>query len=113
MLPTGERLSQERIHDIFHDAVRCEKQFICEALSVDLIGMNSKLMSQYIEYVADRLILTLGYDVIFNAKNPFSWMELISLQGKSNFFERRVGEYQKAGVTGMHGEDEFSLDCDF
>jgi ribonucleoside-diphosphate reductase beta chain len=113
MLPRGERLSQERIHDIFHDAVRCEKQFICEALSVDLIGMNSKLMSQYIEYVADRLILTLGYDVIFNAKNPFSWMELISLQGKSNFFERRVGEYQKAGVTGMHGEDEFSLDCDF
>ena len=93
-----------------------EKEFVCEALSVDLIGMNSRMMSEYIEFVADRLLVALGAPKLYNTANPFDWMELISLQGKTNFFEKRVGEYQKAGVMGgadgaaMHS---FSLDEDF
>src|SRR5690349_18507157 len=92
------KLSEQRVHDIIREAVTIEKNFICDALPVSLIGMNSKLMSQYIEFVADRLVLSLGYSKIYNSINPFEWMELISLQGKTNFFEKRVGEYQKAGV---------------
>lgn len=76
-----------------------EKEFITESLPVDLIGMNSRAMSQYIEFVADRLLVALGYPKIFNATNPFDWMEMISLQRKSNMFEGRVSEYQKAGVA--------------
>ena len=78
--------------------------------------MNKTLMSQYIEFVADRLLSALGHTKIFGAKNPFDWMELISLQGKTNFFEKRVGDYQKAGVMNSTGEEEskgFSLDADF
>jgi ribonucleoside-diphosphate reductase beta chain len=80
------------------DAVAIEKEFITDALPVDLIGMNAKLMAQYIEYVADRWIVSLGYPKLFNTPNPFDFMELISLQGKTNFFEKRVGDYQKRGV---------------
>merc|ERR1719487_3118725 len=98
-------------------AVDVERKFICEALSCDLIGMNKELMSRYIEFVADRLLVALGHPKIYEAKNPFDWMELISLQGKTNFFEKRVGEYQKAGVMasvgGPDNSDAFSLDVDF
>merc|ERR1712087_473599 len=94
-----------------------ERRFICDALPCDLIGMNSELMTRYIEFVADRLLTALGHAKIFNVSNPFDWMELISLQGKTNFFEKRVGEYQKAGVmTSTAGQEEskaFSLDADF
>jgi len=92
------QLSDDEIYAIVSDAVIHEKEFVCEALSVSLIGMNASLMSDYIEFCADRLIVALGAPKLYNTKNPFDWMELISLQGKTNFFERRVGEYQKAGV---------------
>jgi ribonucleoside-diphosphate reductase beta chain len=78
--------------------VEIEKEFVTDALPVNLIGMNAKLMQQYIEFVADRLLVELGNEKIYNATNPFDFMEMISLQGKTNFFEKRVGEYQKAGV---------------
>lgn len=83
---------------IIKEAVEIEKSFISESLPVALIGMNAELMCQYIEFVADRLMLALGFPKIYNSTNPFDWMELISLEGKTNFFERRVGEYQKSGV---------------
>ncbi len=89
-----------------------EKKFICEAIPVSLIGMNSDLMSTYIEFVADRLLVALGYKKLYNAVNPFDFMELISLQGKTNFFEKRVGEYQKAGVMGS-GQGAFVMNADF
>jgi ribonucleotide reductase beta subunit family protein with ferritin-like domain len=92
------RLRPEIIQTIIKEAVEIEKKFISESLPSDLIGINSKLMTQYIECVADRLLVALGAPKVWNSKNPFDWMEMISLQGKTNFFERRVGEYQKAGV---------------
>jgi ribonucleotide reductase beta subunit family protein with ferritin-like domain len=104
------------VHHIIKSAVKSEKEFICDSLPVDLIGMNSTLMAQYIEFVADRLCHALGHPKIFNATNPFDWMEMISLQGKTNFFERRVGEYAKAGVmSGLKDdtEDKFTLEADF
>lgn len=110
---------QATVTRIVANAVEIEKEFITEALPVDLIGMNNKLMSQYIEYVADRLLVMLGCPKIYQAQNPFPWMEMISLQGKTNFFEKRVGEYQKAGVMGSAKREEnvtqtrFSLDEDF
>lgn len=107
------KLSEERIHAIIKDAVSIEQEFVTDALPVDLIGMNAKLMSQYIEFVADRLLISLGYNKIYNATNPFDFMEMISLQGKTNFFEKRVGEYQKAGVLGGSDKNVFSLDEDF
>ncbi|KAK4537758.1 hypothetical protein CDCA_CDCA14G3783 [Cyanidium caldarium] len=113
MLEPADRLPQERIHDMIRDAVRCEIEFVCDALPVDLIGMNSRLMSTYIQFVADRLVAELGYDRIWNVPNPFEWMELISLEGKTNFFEKRVGEYQKANVTSTPEENRFSLDAEF
>merc|ERR1712176_1069357 len=101
------RLPEDVVHSIIRGAVEVERHFICEALSCDLIGMNSELMARYIEFVADRLLTALGHSKLFGATNPFDWMELISLQGKTNFFEKRVGEYQKAGVmAGTTGEDE-------
>jgi ribonucleoside-diphosphate reductase beta chain len=90
---------------IITDAVACEKIFVSQSLPVDLIGMNSRLMQQYIEFVADRLLRELGLPAHYNATNPFDWMELISLQGKTNFFEKRVAEYQKAGVMSSVGAD--------
>jgi len=92
------KLPDSHVEKIIRGAVEVEREFICDALSCDLIGMNKRLMSQYIEFVADRLLTALGHPKIFNTKNPFEWMEMISLQGKTNFFEKRVGDYQKAGV---------------
>ncbi|WP_142683363.1 ribonucleoside-diphosphate reductase small subunit [Chitinophaga polysaccharea] len=108
------KLSEAQVHQIIRDAVSYEKEFITEALPVGLIGMNAELMSQYIEFVADRWIGELGYSKIFNASNPFDFMEMISLQGKTNFFEKRVGDYQKSGVMGGTKESQtFSLEEDF
>ncbi len=109
------QLPKEQVRDIIMDAVEIEKEFILDALPVRLIGMNSELMSQYIEFVADRLLMELGCEKVFNATNPFDFMEMISLQGKTNFFEKRVGEYQKAGVLGGGGNESkgFTTDADF
>merc|ERR1712003_206755 len=111
------QLPEDIVHDIIRGAVEVERKFICVALSCDLIGMNSDLMTKYIEFVADRLLTALGHSKLFDASNPFDWMELISLQGKTNFFEKRVGEYQKAGVMATtSGQEEsrgFALDVDF
>ena len=109
------KLPKERVIEIIKDAVEIEKEFVTDALPVALIGMNAKLMSQYIEFVADRWSQELGYDKIYGATNPFDFMEMISLQGKTNFFEKRVGDYQKSGVL-TSSEDKaaaFSLDDDF
>lgn len=112
------KLPQETIYTIIDEAVGCEIEFIAVALSVELIGMNAALMSDYIKFCADRLIYELGYEKLYHAKNPFDWMELISLQGKTNFFEKRVSEYQKAGVslaTKTVDEDDnvFTTEADF
>jgi ribonucleoside-diphosphate reductase subunit M2 len=111
------KLPDDVMNGIIRGAVAAERRFICDALSCDLIGMNNELMTKYIEFVADRLLVALGHPKIFHATNPFDWMELISLQGKTNFFEKRVGEYQKAGVMASAGEASeaaaFSLDVDF
>jgi hypothetical protein len=93
--------------------IEIEKEFIIDALPVKLIGMNSDLMAQYIEFVADRLLVELGNEKIYNVTNPFDFMEMISLQGKTNFFEKRVGEYQKAGVMSGKENQSFTLDADF
>ncbi|MFT5956104.1 MAG: ribonucleoside-diphosphate reductase beta chain, partial [Cyclobacteriaceae bacterium] len=104
----------ETVQGIIRDAVMIEKEFVTDAIPVKLIGMNSDLMCQYIEFVADRLLLELGCEKIYNATNPFDFMEMISLQGKTNFFEKRVAEYQKAGVMSNETDDQkFSLDEDF
>ena len=109
------KLSIDTVVEIIKDAVEIEKEFVTEALPVKLIGMNSDLMCQYIEFVADRLLQELGCPRVFNSKNPFDFMEMISLQGKTNFFEKRVAEYQKAGVMQNEEPDapKFSLDEDF
>ena len=107
------RLDQETVHGVIRDAVEVERDFVCEALPVSLIGMNNALMAQYIEYVGDRLLVALGYGKLFNAVNPFEWMEAISLQGKTNFFEKRVAEYQKSGVMNGQVAMPFSLEEDF
>ena len=109
------KLSQETVIEIIKDAVAIEKEFVTDALPVKLIGMNSDLMCQYIEFVADRLLSELGCPKLYNSTNPFDFMEMISLQGKTNFFEKRVGDYQKAGVMNSTGSDtpKFSLDEDF
>ncbi|KAF8819442.1 ribonucleoside-diphosphate reductase small subunit [Cardiosporidium cionae] len=107
------KLPPECVQCIIREAVDVERAFVCGALSCDLIGMNSRLMSQYIEFVADRLLVSLGVGKIFNATNPFDWMELISLQGKTNFFEKRVGEYQKAGIMADRNQQTFDLEADF
>lgn len=108
-------LSPEVVTEIIADAVMIEKEFVSDALPVRLIGMNADLMCQYIEFVADRLLVALGCKKLFNATNPFDFMELISLQGKTNFFERRVGEYQKSGVMNSQQQQAqgFSMDEDF
>ena len=107
------RLEKAEVEKIIREAVDIEKEFITEALPVRLIGMNSDLMSQYIEFVADRLLAELGNDKIYNVSNPFDFMDMINLQGKTNFFEKRVGEYQKAGVLNNNNDTSFSLDADF
>jgi ribonucleoside-diphosphate reductase beta chain len=110
------KLPKERIIEIIKDAVAIEQEFVTDSLPVNLIGMNSQLMCQYIEFVADRLLDELTGQKIYNATNPFDFMEMISLRGKTNFFERRVGEYQKAGVLSNSGKEsgqKFSLNEDF
>ena len=110
----SNKLSEEQVLSIIRDAVEIEKEFISEALPVELIGMNAKLMKQYIEFVADRWADELGCPKIYHASNPFDFMEMISLQGKTNFFEKRVGDYQKAGVlSGSKESNNFSLEEDF
>merc|ERR1719145_241927 len=111
-------LPDDVAQSIIRGAVDVERTFICDALPCDLIGMNSELMTRYIEFVADRLLSALGHPKLFRASNPFDWMELISLQGKTNFFEKRVGEYQKAGVMSSTSANDdsakgFVLDADF
>lgn len=108
------KLDPQVVQQIIKEAVEFEKEFITEALPVSLIGMNSDLMKQYIEFCADRLLKELGVDTVYNSSNPFDWMEMISLEGKTNFFEKRVSEYQKAGV--LSHEDSginFENECDF
>jgi ribonucleoside-diphosphate reductase subunit M2 len=105
-----KKIQKHRVYDIVKEAVEIEKEFISEALPCRLIGMNAKLMSQYIEFVADRLLLQLGYDKIYNASNPFDFMEMISLAGKTNFFERRVGEYALAEKTVTDNVFDFNAD---
>lgn len=107
------KLTKEAATAIITDAVEIEKEFVTDALPVNLIGMNAKMMSQYIEFVADRWLVELGYDKVYNASNPFDFMEMISLQGKTNFFEKRVGDYQKSGVLNNTESKSFSLDEDF
>jgi ribonucleoside-diphosphate reductase beta chain len=109
----SNRLSQEGVTKIISDAVEIEKEFISDALPVKLIGMNSDLMKQYIEFVADRWLSELGYPKLYKTSNPFDFMEMISLQGKTNFFEKRVGDYQKAGMMSTTEAKSFSLEEDF
>jgi ribonucleotide reductase beta subunit family protein with ferritin-like domain len=106
-----KKVQKHRVYEIIRDAVEIEKEFIAEALPCRLIGMNAKLMTQYIEFVADRLLLQLGYDKTFNATNPFDFMEMISLAGKTNFFERRVGEYALAEKK--VADDVFEFNAEF
>lgn len=109
--------SEARIRELIMEAVEFESEFITEALPVSLIGMNADMMKEYIKFVADRLMRSLGYGEIYNAKNPFDWMELISMQGKTNFFEKKVSEYQKAGVSTASKTDgnmfDFNTEMDF
>jgi len=107
------KLTKERIYEIITDAVMNEHEFVTDALPVSLIGMNAKLMCQYIEFVADRLLESLGYPRIYNSTNPFDFMEMISLQGKTNFFEKRVSEYKKASVGQLKEDNVFKMDEDF
>ena len=105
------------VYDIIRNAVEIEQEFVSDALPVSLIGMNAELMKQYIEFVADHLLVSLNLQKIYNATNPFDFMDMISLQGKTNFFEKRVGEYQKAGVMGSISKEKevgkFSMEEDF
>jgi ribonucleoside-diphosphate reductase beta chain len=94
-----QMLPKEEVQKIITDAVEIEKEFVSDSLPVDLIGMNAKLMTQYIEFVADRLLMELGNPKVYHVNNPFDFMDMINLQGKTNFFEKRVGEYQKPGLT--------------
>lgn len=108
------KLDEATILEIINSAVEVEKEFVTDALSVNLIGMNAVLMTQYIEFVADRLLVDLGCRRHYNSSNPFDFMDMISLQGKTNFFEKRVAEYQKAGVATSASEGpRFSLNEDF
>ena len=111
--PTPENM----IHRIIAEAVEIEIEFVTSALPVNLIGMNEDLMKQYIQFVADRLLITLGASKLYDVSNPFPWMEMISMQGKTNFFEKRVGEYQKSGVLDGASlgsvQQRFSMDEDF
>lgn len=108
-----DKLPEEKVRELITEAVEYEMAFISEALPVSLIGMNADMMKEYIKFVADRLMIELGHSKIYFSENPFDWMELISLQGKTNFFEKRVSEYQKAGVLNSESNFDFSLEADF
>jgi ribonucleoside-diphosphate reductase beta chain len=107
------KLPEKTVKQIITDAVSIEKEFVVDAIPVKLIGMNADLMCQYIEFVADRLLVALGCSKVYNATNPFDFMEMISLQGKTNFFEKRVSEYKKAAVGTKLEQNTFKLDEDF
>lgn len=107
------KLSKDAVKAIIMDAVAIEKEFVTDAIPVRLIGMNSDLMGQYIEFVADRLLNELGNEKVYNTPNPFDFMDMISIQGKTNFFEKRVGEYQKSGVLGGKESHGFTTDEEF
>jgi len=108
------KLSESLIHEIISEAVVIEKEFIIKSIPCDLIGMNSDMMSQYIEFVADRLLVQLGYTKLYNTSNPFDFMELISLDNKTNFFEKRVSEYSLANIN-LDGNKlgKITFDSDF
>ena len=108
-----DKPDETTVKEIIQEAVNIEKEFITESLPCSLIGMNETLMKQYIEYVADRLLQMLKIDPVYKTVNPFEWMELISIQGKTNFFEKRVGEYANKANPGMETTEEFSMDADF
>jgi len=110
---TSSRLSEEEVHQMIKEAVLIEEEFITVSLPCSLLGMNSELMSEYIRFVADRLVVNLGYKKIFHSKNPFKFMENLSLEGKNNFFESRTSEYQKAGVLSTSKGDIFEESDDF
>ena len=111
------KLTQDQINKIIGEAVEVEKSFICDALPVSLIGMNSSLMGQYVEFVADQMLTDLGYEPLYHSKNPFDWMDMISLEGKTNFFEKRVSEYAKSGVMAnmedSSSDGSLDFDADF
>ena len=107
------KLDKAEVQSIITEAVAFEKEFVTDALPVGLIGMNADMMAMYIEFVADRLLESLGNDKVYNTENPFDWMEMISLQGKTNFFEKRVGEYSKAGVGKNAEQNAFSMEEEF
>jgi len=107
------RLSKQKVHKIIREAVKIEKHFITKSLPCELIGMNAKLMSQYIEFVADRLLLQLGYPKAYNAQNPFDFMERISLENKDNFFEKRSSTYGMSGIGKKQEEMSFTMDAAF
>lgn len=102
------KLSKQKVEEIITHAVEIEKEFVTDALPVKLIGMNADLMQQYIEFCADRLLVELGNPKVYNSTNPFDFMDMINLQGKTNFFEKRVGEYKKAGVGQEQGQQNIS-----
>lgn len=107
------KLPESKVHEIIMNAVEIEKDFVTDAIPVQLIGMNAQLMCQYIEFVADRLLVELGCSKVYNASNPFDFMEMISLQGKTNFFEKKVAEYQKAGVMSEKKDNTIRFDEEF
>ena len=111
----NDKPDEDTVKSIIKEAVSIEKEFITESLSCELIGMNKELMSQYIEYIADRLLLMFQLGKVYHSENPFDWMEMISVQGKTNFFEKRVGEYSNVSNPNAEndGSDAFELDEDF
>jgi ribonucleoside-diphosphate reductase beta chain len=107
------KLDPAEVKAIITEAVEYEKEFVTDALPVSLIGMNAEMMGQYIEFVADRLLMSLGCEKAYGTANPFSWMDMISIQGKTNFFEKRVGDYAKAGLMTKREDQVFSTEADF
>ena len=107
------KLDPKEVHAIITEAVEYEKEFVTDALPVSLIGMNAEMMGQYIEFVADRLLMSLGCEKAYGTANPFSWMDMISIQSKTNFFEKRVGDYAKAGLMTKREDQAFSMEADF
>lgn len=107
-----KKLTDKKIKEIICGALEIEKEFILEALPVRLIGMNADLMKQYLEFVADRLLMSLGVGKVYNSTNPFDFMENIAIQGKTNFFEKRVAEYQKAGVNNNSSIEDLNTNFD-
>jgi len=109
----NERLEESLVHEMFKDAYEIEREFICESLPCSMLGMNSELMSQYIKFVSDRLLLSLGYSKLWREPNPFDFMESISMEGKTNFFESRPTQYQNASVLNKNRDNIFDMSDDF